>query len=78
MKSLKVILRSSLPLPSFLGSRAYKILIANLESEDNPRPTNGFIISSDSKTPEPSSSQDINKFFANSTCFLLKVLYPPP
>ncbi len=76
-KSFKVILRSSFLLSKALGSRACKIFEANLESYDNPSLIKGLIISSASNTPDPSSSQDINKFFANSICFLFEAtLFP--
>ena len=71
MKSFKVILRSSLLLNSYgLESNAWIIFLANFESDDNPNPIRGLIISSASRIPDPSSSHDMNKFLANSICFL--------
>ena len=64
IKSCKVIFKSSFCLFSlpYLESKAYNILVANFESDERPNPTKGLIISSASNTPEPSSSQEINRF----------------
>ena len=71
MKSGRVIFRSVLSFSDFdLGSSAVRILLANSESGARPRLTNGLIISSADNSPEPSSSQDRNRSFANSTFFL--------
>jgi hypothetical protein len=46
-------------------------LLANLESEDSPKEIRGLMISTASRIPDPSSSHEMNKFLANSICFLL-------
>ena len=71
MKSGNVIFKSVLSFSCFVReSRAVRILRANSEFGASPRLTSGLIISVAESSPEPSSSHDRNRSFANSMFFL--------